>query len=241
MPDSTTPALAPHISSEFDEKLTQAHDLVMQMGERARRQVDDAIECLRTGDAGLADQVLRHELAINALEIAIDARVEQIIARRQPAASDLRLLTTIFKVTTDLERIGDEAKKIALQARRIHAENLRKYPRSQGINRMCELARRMLHEALDKLERLDVEGADAVVRRDADLNEAYRGVLRELASFMIEDPRTISACLDMTMIVKSLERIGDHAKNIAGHVIYARKGKDVRHASDEEVAQAVRS
>jgi len=162
-------------------------------------------------------------------------------ARRQPAASDLRLLTTIFKVTTDLERIGDEAKKIALQARRIHADSLRRFPRSQGITRMCELSRRMLRDALVNLERLDVEGADAVVRRDADLNEAYRGVLRELASFMIEDPRTISTCLDMTMIVKSLERIGDHAKNIAGHVIYARKGKDVRHASDEEVTRAVRS
>jgi len=241
MPETTTPALAPHRSSEFDEKLTQAHDLVVQMGERARRQLDDAIECLRTGDGALADQILRHELAINALELSIDALVEQIIARRQPAASDLRLLTTIFKVTTDLERIGDEAKKIALQARRIHADNLRRYPRSQGITRMCELSRRMLRDALVNLERLDVEGADAVVRRDADLNEAYRGVLRELASFMIEDPRTISTCLDMTMIVKSLERIGDHAKNIAGHVIYARKGKDVRHASDEEVAQAVRS
>jgi len=110
MPETTTPALAPHRSSEFDEKLTQAHDLIVQMGARARRQLDDAIECLRTGDGALADQILRHELAINALELSIDALVEQIIARRQPAASDLRLLTTIFKVTTDLERIGDEAK-----------------------------------------------------------------------------------------------------------------------------------
>jgi len=241
MPETTTPALAPHRSSEFDEKLTQAHDLIVQMGERARRQLDDAIECLHTGNAALADQILRHEMAINALELSIDALVEQIIARRQPAASDLRLLTTIFKVTTDLERIGDEAKKIALQARRIHGDTLRRFPRSQGITRMCELSRRMLRDALVNLERLDVEGADTVVRRDADLNEAYRGVLRELASFMIEDPRTISTCLDMTMIMKSLERVGDHAKNIAGHVIYARKGKDVRHASDEEVAQAVRS
>ena len=241
MPDATSPALAPHISSEFDEKLTQAHDRVLQMGERARRQLDDAIECLRTGSDSLADQILRHELAINALELSIDALVEQIIARRQPAASDLRLLITIFRVTTDLERIGDEAKKIALQARRIHAEGLRRYPRTQGVQRMHELARRMLRDALGKLERLDVDGADAVVRRDAELNEAYRAVLRELASFMIEDPRTIGACLDMTVIVKSLERVGDHAKNIAGHVIYARKGKDVRHASAEEVARAVRS
>jgi phosphate transport system protein len=211
------------------------------MGARARRQLDDAVEFLHTGDAGLADQILRHELSINALERSIDSLVEQIIARRQPAASDLRLLTTIFKATTDLERIGDEAKKIALQARRMHGESLRKYPRSPGVQRMCNLARRMLQDALDKLERLDIEGADAVVRRDAELNDSYRGVLRELVSFMIEDPRTISACLDMTMIVKSLERIGDHAKNIAGYVIYARKGTDVRHLSDEEVARAVRS
>jgi phosphate transport system protein len=241
MPEPTAPALAPHISSEYDEKLTQAHDLVMQMAERARRQVDDAIECLRSGSGMLVDQVLRHELTINALERSVDALVEQIIARRQPAASDLRLLTTIFKVTTDLERIADEAKKIALQARRIHAEHLRKFPRSAGIQRMCELSRSMLRDAIDRLARLDAEGADAVVRRDTDLDEAYRGVLRELVSFMIEDPRTISACLDLTVIARSLERIGDHAKNIAGHVVYARKGTDVRHLSAEEVALAARS
>ena len=241
MPESLSPSLSPHTSSGYDEKLAQAHDLVLQMAERARRQVDDAIECLRSGSAALVDQVLRHELTINALERSVDALVEQIIARRQPAASDLRLLTTIFKVTTDLERIGDEAKKIALQSRAIHAHNLRKYPRSAGIGRMCELSRGMLRDAIGKLERLDVEGADAVVRRDADLNQAYRGVLRELVSFMIEDPRTIGACLDMTVIVKSLERIGDHAKNIAGHVIYARKGTDVRHLSADEVTQAVRT
>jgi phosphate transport system protein len=241
MPESNAPKLATHISSEYDEKLARAHDLVMQMAERARRQVDDAIECLRSASFALVDQVLRHELTINALERAVDALVEQIIARRQPAASDLRLLTTIFKVTTDLERIGDEAKKIALQARRIHGDSLRKFPRSAGIQRMCELARGMLREAVDRLERMDAEGADAVVRRDTDLDEVYRGVLRELVSFMIEDPRTISARLDMTAIVRSLERIGDHAKNIAGHVIYARKGTNVRHLSAEEVELAMRS
>jgi phosphate transport system protein len=241
MSEPTAPALSPHTSSQYDEKLAQAHDLVMQMAERARRQVDDAMECLASGSGVLVDQVLRHELTINALERAVDALVEQIIARRQPAASDLRLLTTIFKVTTDLERIADEAKKIALQARRIHAEHLRKLPRSAGIQRMCELSRSMLRDAIDRLARLDAEGADAVARRDTDLDEVYRGVLRELVSFMIEDPRTISACLDMTVIARSLERIGDHAKNIAGHVIYARKGTDVRHLSVEDVALAARS
>jgi phosphate transport system protein len=132
MPESLSPSLSPHTSSGYDEKLAQAHTLVLQMAERARRQVDDAIECLRTGSAALADQVLRHELTINALERSIDALVEQIIARRQPAASDLRLLTTIFKVTTDLERIGDEAKKVALQARKIHADSIRMFPATRG-------------------------------------------------------------------------------------------------------------
>lgn len=241
MSEPASPALVPHISSEYDEQLAQVHTLVLQMAGRARQQVDDAIECLRTGSRMLIDQVLRQEATINALERAIDARVEQIIARRQPAASDLRLLTTIFKVTTDVERIGDEAKKIALQARKIHADSMRSLPRSAGIQRMCELSRGMLRDAIDKLEQLDVVGADAVVRRDAELNDAYRGVLRELLSFMIEDPRTIGFGLDMTVLAKSLERIGDHAKNIAGHVVYARKGTDVRHLSVEEVAQAVRS
>jgi phosphate transport system protein len=240
MPESTSPALAPHTSSEFDEKLTQAHALVMQMGARARRQLDDAIECLRTGDAGLAEQILRHEVAINALERSIDASVEQIIARRQPAAADLRLLTTLLKVTTDLERIGDEAKKIALQARRLHAGGSRRLPRGSGIGRMGALAGRMLVEALDRLERMDARDADRIVARDAELNQAYRAALRALITFMIEDPRTISDCLDLTVVAKSLERIGDHAKNIAGHVVYAHQGADVRHLSDEEVARAIR-
>lgn len=235
-----SPTLSPHTSSEYDDQLTHAHTLVVQMARRVQRQADDAIECLRGGSASLVDQVLWHESTINVLERSIDALVEQIIARRQPAASDLRLLTTIFKVTTDLERVGDEAKKIALLARRLHGETLRHMPRAAGVRRMCALVRSMLREAFDKLERLDVEGADVVVRRDLELNDAYRGVLRELVSFMIEDPRTISACLDMTAVVKALERIGDHAKNVAGHVIYARKGTDVRHLSADEVTQAVR-
>jgi len=196
MPEPTAPALAAHTSSGYDEKLARAHALVLQMAERAapagRR---DRVPALGLGRARRPG--LRHELTINALERSVDALVEQIIARRQPAASDLRLLTTIFKVTTDLERIGDEAKKVALQARKIHADSIRMFPRNAGIQRMCALARSMLGDAIDKLERIDAEGADAVVRRDTALNEAYRGVLRELVSFMIEDPRTIGACLDM--------------------------------------------
>jgi phosphate transport system protein len=235
-----SPKLSPHTSSGYDEQLTQAHALVVEMARRVRRQVEDAIVCLGDGSPMLVNQVLWHEYTINVLERSIDALVEQIIARRQPAASDLRLLTSIFKITTDLERIGDEAKKIALLSRKLDVEGLRPVPRSAGVRQMCDLARSMLAEASDKLERLDAEGADTVVHRDVKLNEAYRGVLRELVSFMIEDPRTISACLDMSIIVKALERIGDHAKNVAGHVIYARRGTDVRHLSPDEVTQAAR-
>lgn len=224
MPDSTSPALAPHISSEFDERLTRAHGLVVQMGARARRQLDDAIECLRTGDAGLADQILRHEVAINALELSIDVLVEQIIARRQPAASDLRLLTTLFKATTDLERIGDEAKKIALRARTAGP------PEHVELAGMAKLARELVHQALLAIEQLDAGSVAEAAVREESLDAALRGVLRGLISHMIEDPRTISGCLDLLFVAKSLERAGDHATNVLEHVVYATRGDHLRHA-----------
>jgi phosphate transport system protein len=230
----------PHTSKDYEQQLGEAHGRVLQMGARVERQARDAIECLAPGSGALIDQVLRHELVVNALERSIDGLAGQIIARRQPAAGDLRLLTAMLKVTTDLERIGDEAKKIALQARRFHTDGAPRLPRLVDLPRMAQVAIGMLHGALAALERLDLEGTAQVVRRDAEVNDAFRAVLRQLISFMIEDPRTISACLDLLFIAKALERIGDHAKNIAEHTIYAVKGADVRHASVSEIEQEVR-
>ena len=229
----------PHTASEFDHQLAQARNLVRQMGARVDRQVIDALECLAFGSRALVDQVLRHEQVINSLERSIDALVGQIIARRQPAAGDLRLLTALIKSTTDLERIGDEAKKIALFARKLSPGDRPHPPQNGEIRRMAQLALEMLRASLASLENLDVEGTAQVLRQDDEVDDAFRGVLRALISYMIEDPRTISGCLDVVFVAKALERIGDHAKNIAEYVIYAVKGKDVRHTTFAEVEREI--
>jgi phosphate transport system protein len=230
----------PHTSTGYEQQLEQAHALVLQMGARVERQVVDAIECLASGSIALIDQVLRHEAVINALERSIDGEASHIIARRQPAASDLRLLTALLKVTTDLERVGDEAKKIALQARTARGEGGARLPRQTEVRRMSLVVAGMLRRALDAFERLDLTGTAEVMRRDADVNDAYRAILRQLITYMIEDPRTISASLDLLFVAKALERIGDHAKNIAEQAIYAVKGADVRHATIAEIEQELR-
>lgn len=230
----------PHTSKDYEQQLEQAHALVLQLGARVERQAVDAIECLASGSVALIDQVLRHEAVINALELSIDELASQIIARRQPAAGDLRLLTAVFKVTTDLERVGDEAKKIALQARKMRADGGPRIPRRTDLRLMAQIAQDMLRRALSAFERLDLADTAEVVRRDADVNDAFRAILRQLITYMIEDPRTISASLDLLLVAKALERIGDHAKNIAEHAIYAVKGADVRHATIAEIEQELR-
>jgi phosphate transport system protein len=230
----------PHTSKGYDHQLEQAHALVLQMGARVERQARDAIECLASGSAALIDQVLRHELVINSLERSIDELASHVIARRQPAASDLRLLLAVLRATTDLERVGDEAKKIALQARKARLEGASRLPREAELRRMARIALAMLRHALDAFERLDLEGTADVVRRDADVNDAFRGILHQLILSMIHDPRTISAGLGSLFVAKALERIGDHAKNVAGHAIYAVKGADVRHATAAEIEQELR-
>jgi phosphate transport system protein len=234
-------AQTPHTSREFDQRLDQARDLVLEMGARVDRQVVDALQCLALGSGALVDQVLRHEAVVNALERSIDELVGQIIARRQPAAVDLRLLTALVKTTTDLERIGDEAKKIALWSRRIGAGSRPLLPRYAEIRRMAGVALEMLRAALVSLEKLDLDRTAQIVRMDDEVDDAFRAVLRQLITYMIEDPRTISGCLDIVFVAKALERVGDHAKNISEYVVYAVKGKDVRHISVEEIEREVGS
>ena len=200
--------MEPHTSKGYDELLERAHALAGEMCVRVERQLVDAIESLSSGEPALVDQILRHEAVVNSLERSIDAAAGQIIARRQPTGSDLRLLLALLNVTTDLERVGDEAKKIALQARHIYAGR-----------------------ALDEL---DARAAAELARRDAAADAMFRGLTRQLVSYMIEDPRTISACLDILLAAKSLERVGDHAMNVSEHVMYACTGRDVRHASVQE-------
>ena len=223
-----------HTSKEFDELMARAHRLVVQMGVRVQRQLDDAVESLSSGSSSLINQILAHEAVINSLERSIDELAGQIIARRQPAAGDLRYVLALVNVTTDLERVGDEAKKIALQARRIFSYGAPAQPRTLEVRRMAAIVQDMLAAAIGALERLEPRAAIALARRDEESDLAFQGVLRQLISFMIEDPRTITACLDFLFVAKSLERIGDHAVNVSEHVVYAATGRDVRHASLEE-------
>ena len=222
----------PHTSTDYEQQLAQAHGRVLRLGGRVERQVVDAIECLGSGSEALIGQVMRHEVLVNALEMEIDALVGQIIARRQPTARDLRMLMAVIKITTHLERVGDEAKKIALQARRIFEGGGKMLPRYVEIRRIAQMVLAMLRTSLQALERLEVHGAAGVAFSDLAVDDAFRGVLRQLITCMIEDPRTISASLDILFVAKSLERVGDHAKNIAEQVIYAVEGRDVRYAGD---------
>jgi phosphate transport system protein len=235
------PTRAPHTLKDYDVELARASSLVLQMGARVEHQAQDAIECLSSGSTALIEQVLRHETVVNELECSIDELASQIIARRQPAAGDLRLLTAILKSTTDLERIGDEAKKIALLARKMRVEGGPRVPRRTELRQMARMALGMLRRSLEAFERLNLDETAGVVRRDVEVNDAFRAILRQLITYMIEDPRTITASLDLVLVAKALERIGDHAKNIAGHTIYAVKGADLRHATVAEIEQELRS
>ena len=224
-----------HTSKDFDQALERARALVEQMGARVERQLADALDALHSGSASLIAQILRHEAEVNGLERAIDEYGGQIIARRHPAARDLRLVMALLGATTDLERVGDEAKKIALYARSVHASGWTLVPRVHELRPMMALVREMLRQAVQALEHLDPNAAAALVRRDLEVNKSFCNVLAQLARFMVEDPRAISACLDVLFVAKSLERIGDHAKNIGEHAVYAAMGADVRHASVHEL------
>lgn len=224
-----------HTSKEFDHALERTRGLVALMGSRAERQLADAIEALRSGSPALIEQILRQEMEINRLEREIDEYAGQIVARRQPAARDLRLVMALLSVTTDLERVGDEAKKIAIYARSIYGAGRLLLARVTELQPLAATVLDMMRECLLALETLEPHAAAALVRRDDAANRSFRAVLRELAALMVEDPRTISTCLDILFVAKCLERIGDHAKNVGEHAFYAATGKDVRHASAQEI------
>lgn len=232
--------MADHTSKDFDGAIERARSLVALMGARVERQLADATRSLETGSAALIDQILRGEAEVNALERSIDELAWQIIARRQPAARDLRLLMALQTVTTDLERVGDEAKKIALCARSLFATGWPGLAHVRDLRPMGSLVHEMLRQSLQAIARLDPQAAAVLVRRDLEVNEGFAAVLRQLVSLMVEDPRTISACLDILFVAKSLERIGDHAKNVAEHAVYAAMGEDVRHATAQEIDELLR-
>jgi phosphate transport system protein len=227
-----------HTSKQFDAELEAVRTRVLQMGGMVEQQIVRAVDALSSGEMSVIDEVIEDDHRVNALEVQLDEDCSHIIARRQPAASDLRLLIAVIKTITDLERIGDEAEKIARMAKLIYAAERMHMPRLEMRN-MAGLALAMLRKALDAFARLDVKAAVEVVRQDEAVDAEFRAVLRQLITFMMEDPRTISRCLEVLFIAKAIERIGDHSKNMAEYVIYMVQGRDVRHLNEAEIAESV--
>jgi phosphate transport system protein len=223
-----------HYSKKFDAELETVRSRVLQMGGLVETQIVTAIEALSSGDLELAQQVVTDDHRVNALEVQIDEDCSHIIARRQPAAQDLRMIMTIIKMITDLERIGDEAEKIARMTKLIYSSERLMLPRFNEVKIAAGYAIDMLKKSLDAFARLDLASAAAVVKQDRLLDDQFRGILRQLITFMMEDARTISTSIEILFIAKALERIGDHAKNMSEYVVYLVKGKDVRHVTAEE-------
>jgi len=221
-----------HTNKQFDAEMESIRSGVLSMGGIVEQQMTRAIEALeKEEDAARIDAVGADEAAINQMQITIDQECAQIIAKRQPTAIDLRMVLTVTKIITDLERIGDEVKKIAYKAAGARGSEQLARVRYYDTAKALDHAMTMLRLALDAFARLDIVAASEVIDRDADIDAAFASILRQLVSYMVEDPRTITPALEIVFIAKSIERIGDHAKNIAEAIVQVVKGKDVRHTS----------
>ena len=216
-----------HTLRKFDAELEQIRRGVLQMGGLVESQVTKALEGLRSGDIMLLETAIQGDKEVNLAQVALDDACTHIIARQQPAAGDLRMVLATIKAASDLERIGDEAKKIAKAARRLHQSEVKFTPRI-GLTQATDTAIEMLRTALDAFARVNADNIDEMRRKDAEVDTGFKGIMRQLITYMMEDPRTISNSLEMLFIAKSIERIGDHAMNIAEHVVYMAHGKDVR-------------
>ena len=220
-----------HLSTQFDAELSGVSTRVLEMGGLVESQVSRAITALVSIEADLAGQVLRDEERVNRMEIEIDRDLSGIIARRQPTARDLRLLIAISKIIANLERVGDEAARIARVVQRLAAVGMpgRRLPVGD-LQFECDLAVAQLRKSLDAFARLDTRMALEVLKHDDQIDQEFEGMMRKLITYMMEDPRTISSSIDLVFVAKAVERVGDHAKNLAEAVIYIVKGADVRHA-----------
>ncbi len=223
-----------HISTQFDAELEEIRTRMLLMGGLVEEQLQRAIGAYESGELHALDIVRRKENEVNALEVELDDRCTHIIARRQPAAKDLRMVMAVSKTITDLERIGDEAAKIARTTEQLHARQKILPAGFSGMRTAATIGTEMLKDALNAFARIDVAAARNIVARDRQMDDEFRRLFRELLTFMLEDPRTISSALDVIWIAKALERIGDHAKNIAEYVIFIAEGVDVRHRRIEE-------
>ena len=218
-----------HTSKQFDADLEDIRSRVLQMGGLVEIQLTAAIEGLSTGSEEIISRVIDTERRVNNYEKEIDDACVHVVARRQPAASDLRLIMAVSKIVTDLERIGDEAEKVARMARQIYGRGALTIPRSIDVRQTGNKAAMMLRRVLDAMARLDADEAEKVIAEGTLIDTEFRAIMRQLITYMMEDPRTITTALDIVWIAKSIERVGDHAENIAEQVIYIVNGIDVRH------------
>jgi len=229
-----------HISSQFDAELGSVSSRVLELGGLVESQIRHAVYSLSQFSIEVADQVIATEAQVNSMEVEIDRDLSSIIARRQPTARDLRLLIAISKMTANLERAGDESEKIARMVKSIiNSGNSRSLPASE-LRIASDLASGLLRKALDAFARLDVTEAVSILKEDDLIDEEFDGFVRKLVTYMMEDPRTISASLDLLFVAKAIERIGDHSKNIAEFIIYVVKGADVRHIALAEVESVIK-
>ncbi|MBT2334670.1 phosphate signaling complex protein PhoU [Variovorax paradoxus] len=229
-----------HLSSQFDSELNGVSSRVMELGGMVEAQIHQAVYALLQFDPEAADRVMETETRVNAMEIEIDRELSSIIARRQPTARDLRLLIAISKTTANLERVGDEANKIARMVKSIIESGSARALPSSELRIAADLASGLLRTALDAFARLDTAAALSILKDDDLIDKEFDGFVRKLVTYMMEDPRTISASLDLLFLAKAIERIGDHAKNIAEFIIYIVKGADVRHTSMQEIESALK-
>jgi phosphate transport system protein len=232
------PTMSRHISGKFNEELEAVRNQVLSMGGLVEQQLRDSLHAIEKSDHDLAEQILRRDTKINALEVQIDEACVQIIAKRQPAASDLRLIIAIFKTISDLERIGDEVERIAKVALESFNKDQQEFMLS--LENLGQLVLTMLHGVLDAFARMDLDSAFEVHQMDAQADRQYEGLTRQLMTYMMEDPRSIPKVMNVLWSARSLERIGDRCQNIAEYIIFFVKGKDVRHVSAESMEQTVK-
>jgi phosphate transport system protein len=218
-----------HLSKRYNQELETIRARVLQMGGLVEAQFRDAMASLHEGSASLAEQVIGRDVEVNQLDVALDKSCTQLIVRRQPAANDLRTVMATTKIVTDLERIGDEATKIARSAKNLQNRNVVIMNHYQTICSIAQTAADMLHDALDAFARLDRELAIKLIGRDVLIDREFSAMMMNLIEHMTQEPLTIAASLDLLWVAKSIERIGDHATNVAEQVIYVVEGKDIRH------------
>ncbi len=225
-----------HISQRYNQELEEIRNQVLAMGGLVEQQLNNALQAYSNRDAAMAEQVIKDDYQVNALEVAIDEECTQVLARRQPAASDLRLIVSVIKTITDLERIGDETGKVAKMTTAL-AESDNNSEQGIEIEHLGNRVRQILHDALDAFARTDVDAALKVAQEDIKVDREYESLMRQLITYMMEDPRTIRRSLDLMWTIRALERIGDHSRNICEYVIYLVKGRDVRHISLEQMEE----